>query len=65
MIFDPNFPIYLYYDYVDMRKGHNTLSYIVIQKMNLDLLSAIHLLFSFSSPKIARPASQYFLMAMG
>lgn len=28
-----------------MRKGHNTLSYVVIQKMNLDLLSGALFLF--------------------
>ena len=45
MIFDPQYPIYLYHEYVDMRKGHNTLAFIVIQKMNLDLLSGGLFLF--------------------
>ena len=54
MIFDPNFPIYLYYDYVDMRKGHNTLSYIVIQKMNLDLLSGALFLFVAKNRKACK-----------
>ena len=45
MLFDPCYPIYLYPQYTDMRKGHNTLSYIVLQKMNLDLLSGALFLF--------------------
>ena len=45
MIFDPQYPIFLYPEYVDMRKGHNTLSYIVIQKMDLDIVSGALFLF--------------------
>ena len=30
---------------MDMRKGHNTLSHIVLEKMNLDLLSGALFLF--------------------
>lgn len=45
MIFDPSYPIYIYHDYVDMRKGHNTLSYVVTQKMNMELLSGALFLF--------------------
>ena len=45
MLFDPRYSIFLYPQYTDMRKGHNTLSYIVLQKMNLDLLSGALFLF--------------------
>lgn len=45
MIFDPQYPIYLFHDYVDMRKGHNTLSYIVTHKMDHELLSGALFLF--------------------
>jgi len=45
MIFDPKYPIYIYNDYTDMRKGHNTLSYIVNEKMELDLMSGALFLF--------------------
>ena len=45
MIFDPKYPIYLYPDYVDMRKGHNTLSYVILKKMNLEPLSGALFLF--------------------
>ena len=45
MLFDPQYPIFLYPDHVDMRKGHNTLSFIVIQKMNLDCKSSSYHVF--------------------
>lgn len=45
MIFDPSYPIFLFPKYVDMRKGHNTLSFIVLNQMNLDLLSGSLFLF--------------------
>lgn len=45
MIFDLSYPIYLYPDYVDMRKGHNTLSSLVLHEMNLELLSGALFLF--------------------
>lgn len=45
MLFDPRYPIFLYPEYTDMRKGHNTLAYVVLQKMNLDLLSGALFLF--------------------
>ena len=39
MIFDPKYPIYIFNDYVDMRKGHNILAYIIAEKIDLDLWS--------------------------
>ena len=45
MIFNPEYPIFLYPQYTDMRKGHNTLSSIVLQKMGKDLLSGALFLF--------------------
>lgn len=45
MIFDPGYPIFLYHEYVDMRKGHNTLSYVVLEKTEADLLSGALFLF--------------------
>ena len=54
MIFDPQYPIFLYPEYVDMRKGHNTLSYIVIQKMDLDLLSGALFLFVAKNRKACK-----------
>ena len=54
MIFDPGYPIFLYPDYVDMRKGHNTLSFIIIQKMNLDLLSGALFLFVAKNRKACK-----------
>lgn len=51
MIFDPSYPIYIYHDYVDMRKGHNTLSYVVTEKMDLELLSGALFLFVAKSRK--------------
>jgi transposase len=45
MIFDPKYPIFLFHDYVDMRKGHNTLTYIVTQTMDFDLLDGSLFLF--------------------
>ena len=61
MIFDPQYPIYIHHSYVDMRKGHNTLSRVVINQMEKEP----HLVLYFSSSqevaKHVRPSS---LMAM-
>ena len=54
MIFDPQYPIFLYPEYVDMRKGHNTLAYIVIQKMDLDLVSGALFLFVAKNRKACK-----------
>ena len=54
MIFNPEYPIYLYPEYVDMRKGHNTLAYIVIQKMDLELLSGALFLFVAKNRKACK-----------
>ena len=54
MLFDPQYPIFLYPAHVDMRKGHNTLSFIVIQKMNLDLLSGALFLFISKNRKACK-----------
>ena len=54
MIFDPQYPIFLYPHYTDMRKGHNTLAYIVIQKMDLDLLSGALFLFVAKNRKACK-----------
>ena len=51
MIFDPSYPIFIYHDYVDMRKGHNTLSYVITEKMDLELLSGALFLFVAKSRK--------------
>ena len=45
MIFDPKYPIFLFHQFVDMRKGHNTLAHIVSHVMALDLLSGALFLF--------------------
>ena len=45
MIFNPSFPIYLFPEHVDMRKGHNTLSAVVLDQMDLELLSGALFLF--------------------
>ena len=54
MIFNPQYPIFLYPDYVDMRKGHNTLSFIIIQKMDIDLLSGALFLFVAKNRKACK-----------
>lgn len=54
MIFDPNYPIFLYHDYVDMRKGHNTLSFVVSQQMNMDLMAGALFLFVAKSRKACK-----------
>ena len=54
MIFNPKYPIFLYPEYVDMRKGHNTLSYIVVQKMELELLSGALFLFVAKNRKAVK-----------
>ena len=54
MIFDPQYPIFRYPEYVDMRKGHNTLAYIVIQKMDLDIVSGAFFLFVAKNRKACK-----------
>lgn len=54
MIFDSGYPIFLYPQYVDMRKGHNTLSFIVLNLMNLDLLSGALFLFVAKNRKAVK-----------
>ncbi len=54
MIFDPSYPIYLYPKYVDMRKGHNTLSFIVLKLMKLDLVSGSLFLFVAKNRKAVK-----------
>lgn len=54
MIFDPSYPIYIYNDYIDMRKGHNTLAFVVTQKMNLDLVSGALFLFVAKNRKACK-----------
>lgn len=54
MIFDPKYPIYIYHDYVDMRKGHNTLSYVVINQMEKELTSGALFLFVSKSRKATK-----------
>ena len=54
MIFDPSYPIFLHHEYVDMRKGHNTLSFIVLQKMDLELLSGALFLFVAKNRKACK-----------
>jgi len=54
MIFDPSYPIYLFNDYVDMRKGHNTLAFIVTHKMDFELLSGTLFLFVSKSRKACK-----------
>ena len=54
MIFDPQYPIFLYYDYVDMRKGHNTLAQVVTHQMNMELISGSLFLFVSKSRKAAK-----------
>ena len=40
-----NTKVFLYRDFVDMRKGHNGLSFIVTHQMDMDLLSGAIFLF--------------------
>lgn len=54
MIFDPSYPIFLYHDYVDMRKGHNTLSFVVSQRMDMDLMTGALFLFVAKSRKACK-----------
>ena len=53
MIFDPIYPIYVYPNYVDMRKGHNTLSFM-INLSDLDLLSGALFLFVSKNRKACK-----------
>lgn len=54
MIFDPKYPIYIFNDYVDMRKGHNTLAFIVIHEIEIDLLSGALFLFVAKSRRACK-----------
>lgn len=54
MIFDPSYPIYIFHNYVDMRKGHNTLSHVVTHKMKHELLSGALFLFVAKSRKACK-----------
>ena len=54
MIFDPKYPIYIFNDYVDMRKAHNTLAYIVTHKIDLELMSGALFLFVAKSRKACK-----------
>jgi hypothetical protein len=54
MIFDPSYPIFLYHDYVDMRKGHNTLAFVVTQKMDMELMTGALFLFAAQSRKTCK-----------
>ena len=45
MIFDPKYPIFIFNSYIDMRKGHNSLSHLVTYQMDHDLLSGSLFLF--------------------
>ena len=51
MIFDPKYSIFLFHDYIDMRKGHHTLAFIVTQVMDLDLVSGALFLFMAKNRK--------------
>ena len=46
--------VFLYRDYVDMRKGHNWLSYLVTHEMNLNLLSGAIFLFAGKNRRSAK-----------
>ena len=61
MFFDPKYPIFLYPEYTDMRKGHNTLSFIVHSKADLELLSGALFLFIAKNRKACKAI---FLMEM-
>ena len=54
MIFDPQYPIYLFNENVDMRKGHNTLAFIVSNKMDIELLLGALFLFVAKSRKACK-----------
>jgi transposase len=54
MIFDPSYPIFLYHDYIDMRKGHNTLSHVVTHKMDMELMSGALFLFVAKNRKATK-----------
>lgn len=46
--------VFIYRNYVDMRKGHNGLSYLVRHEMNLDLLSGSIFLFAGRNRRSAK-----------
>lgn len=46
--------VFLYREMIDMRKGHNGLSYLVTYQMNLDLLSGAIFLFVGRNRKSAK-----------
>jgi transposase len=54
MIFDPSYPIFLYHDYIDMRKGHNTLSHVVTHIMDMELMSGALFLFVAKNRKATK-----------
>ena len=54
MIFDPKYPIFIHHSYVDMRKGHNTLSRVVITQMEKELTSGALFLFVSKSRKACK-----------
>ena len=54
MIFDPSYPIFLYHGYIDMRKGHNTLSHVVTHKMDLELMFGALFLFVAKNRKATK-----------
>ena len=54
MIFNPSYPIYLYCQYTDMRKGHNSLGFIVNEKIRVDLLSGALFLFVSKNRKACK-----------
>jgi transposase len=54
MIFDPKYPIYLFHEYTDMRKGHNTLSFIVINKIEKEIMTGSLFLFVAKNRKAAK-----------
>lgn len=46
MIFDPNkHKIFFYNDYVDMRKGHNSLAMLITNKTNFEIMEGSLFLF--------------------
>ncbi len=49
-----NTKIFLYRNYVDMRKGHDALSYLVTHQMNLKLLSGAVFVFVGRNRKVAK-----------
>jgi transposase len=65
MIFDPKYPIFIFNDYVDMRKGHNSLAYIVIHKIDIELMSGALFLFVAKSRKACKALFFYGISSTG